>query len=82
MQTAEGQEKGDKVEVGGGVIRVDEIVATVVVILRDKRVQYCSGCVRGGSVTEEPPAYAQEAGVFSCTKGVPRVDGSPKPGKF
>ena len=45
----------------GGVVRVDEIVATLVVISLDDRVQFCSGYVHGGSIGDEPPVYAQEA---------------------
>ena len=45
----------------GGVVRVDEIVATLVIIFQYEREQFCSGYVHGGSITEEPRVFTQEA---------------------
>ena len=57
-----------KTEVLGGVVRVDEIIATIVIIIVEGRVQFCSGYVHGGSIMEEVPVYAQEAGVLHALR--------------
>ena len=36
--------------------------------MADERLQFCSGYVHGGSITEEPPAYVQEAGVLHAIR--------------
>ena len=51
-----------------GVMRIDEIIATLVVILEDEHMQFCSGYVHGASITAEPPVYAQEAGVLHALR--------------
>ena len=47
---------------------MDEIAATIVIILEESGVQFCSGYVLGGSLTEEIPIYAQEAGVLHALR--------------
>ena len=50
------------------MVRVDEIIATLVIILREDRVQFCSVFAHGASITEEPPTHVQEAGVLHALR--------------
>ena len=43
---------------------MDEIIATVVIVIENDRAQFTSGYVHGASTMEEPPVYVQEAGVL------------------
>ena len=62
--------EGAKINVVGSVVRVDEILATIVLVLEEERVQFCSGYVHGVSIKSEVPIYMQEAGVLHAIRAM------------
>ena len=60
-------ERGTAVVVGGAV-RMDEIFATIAIVLLEDTVQFCSGFVHGVSIIDDPPAFAQEAAALDALR--------------
>ena len=59
-----------QVEVTASVLKVDEVVATLVIVCVDGRVRFSSGYVHGYSLLEDSPIYAQEACVLHALRVV------------
>ena len=50
-----------KIEILCGAIRVDEIFATVAMVIEEGVVRFCSGFVHGVGITKDTPEYVHEA---------------------